>query len=228
MISKRIASAKCCNVFLFILIVALPMTGYAQQKYTEPIKTYKNGAVVETYSNDKLQISVSATIDKVFKNAKEIFFNIIVTPKINNVTLIVDDIKAVGITTSNKEKELEIYDYSSYKAKLKRNLLLWGPNAKQTTTVKTHINVQKNGNATYNYNGNSNVTATTTITEPNPVFYEARRDAEAFAEGYLKSNTVNLGEYINGFIVTKHSKYKEVNLTIPLNGDVYHFSFTLT
>lgn len=235
-----------------ICIISVAIVCQAQNSYTEPVKAFKNGALVETYSNETLQISVSVSVEKVFNNAKEIFYNIIVVPKKDNVTLIVDDIKATGITSSNKEKNLEIYDYNSYKSKLKRNILLWGPNANNTTTIKTDVNTQTqgsiSGNTTgsgtvnyntgyanvssnsqgnYNYSENKTVTATTKITEPNPIFYETRKNADVFAEGYLRSNTANQGSFINGFIVTKYSKLKEVKLIIPINNSVYHFNFTL-
>ena len=237
-------------VILFNLLVYVGQC-YSQTTYSQPTKTYKNGALVETYSNDKLQISVSAIVEKVFYNAKEIFYNIIVIPKTDNVTLIVDDIKAFS-----KNKELSIYDYQSYKTKLNRNIFLWGPSANTIKTITTTTEAQTTGTsnqssnisgsvATYSnnsnlgstasvsgnsdsntsYNETTNVKSSTKIIEPNPVYYETNQNAEKFAEGYLRSNTANIGDIINGFIVTKYSKTKNVELIIPLFGDTYRFSF---
>ena len=235
------------------LVITLFVVNYSfgQNVYTQPQISYKNGALVETYSSDNLQISVSASIEKVFNNAKEIFYNIIVTPKSDNITLVVNNIKAYQID-KNKEKEIKLYDYQSYKAKLKRNILLWGPNQNESKTITTNIQSQTSGisdqnkyitgtvndnettsttslraneNSKTNYNQNTNVKVTTTITEPNPIFYETNKNAELFAEGYLRSNTVNIGDVINGFVVSKLSNSKHIKLTIPINNDVYSFSF---
>ena len=224
---------------------------YGQKIYSDPQKSYKNGALAETYSNEKLQITVSASVEKVFNNAKEIFYNIIVIPKVDNITMLVNDIKVYKVD-KNKEKELILYDYQGYKTKLKRNILLWGPNQNATKTITSDVQSQTSGtlnqnsnitgtiynNSTTsttsvrakedsqtNYNQNTNVKVTTKITEPNPIFYETNKNAELFVEGYLKSNTVNVGEIINGFVVSKLSTSKNVKMTIPLAGDIYTFLF---
>lgn len=224
---------------------------YGQKIYSDPKKSYKNGALAETYSNEKLQITVSASVEKVFNNAKEIFYNIIVIPKVDDITLLVNDIKAYKID-KNTEKELTLYDYQGYKSKLKRNILLWGPNQNTTKTITSDIQSQTNGTIDQNtnitgtirdnsttsttsvlasessqtiYNQNTDVKVTTEITEPNPIFYETNKNAELFVEGYLKNNTVNVGGIINGFVVSKLSNSKNVRMTIPIAGDIYSFQF---
>ena len=239
---------KCITIAFVVLCVNVC---YGQKIYSEPQKSYKNGALAETYSNEKLQITVSASVEKVFNNAKEIFYNIIVIPKVNDITLLVNNIKAYRVD-KDKEKELTLYDYQSYKTKLKRNILFWGPNPNTTKTITSDVKSQTNGtlnqnsnfsgsiydngtatttsvraneNSQTNYNQNTNVKVTTQVTEPNPIFYETNKDAELFVEGYLKSNTVNIGEIINGFVVSKLSNSKFVKMTIPIGDDIYSFLF---
>ena len=240
---------KRCIIFVFSLLWITVC--YGQNIYSNPQKSYKNGALAETFSNEKLQITVSANVEKVFNNAKEIFYNIIVIPKVDNITLLVNDIKAYKVD-NNKEKELTLYDYQGYKTKLKRNILLWGPDQNTTKTITSDIesqtngtlnqntnitgtiydnnttsttSVNANGNSQTNYNQNTNVKVTTNITEPNPIFYETNKNAELFVEGYLKSNTVNVGEIINGFVVSKLSNSKKVKMIISIADDIYTFIF---
>ena len=139
---------RCITIAITLLWVNIC---YGQKIYSDPQKSYKNGALAETYSNEKLQITVSACVEKVFNNAKEVFYNIILTPKIDDITLLINNIKAYKID-NNKEKELTLYDYQGYKTKLKRNILLWGPNQNTTKTITSDVQSQTNG--TLNQNSN--------------------------------------------------------------------------
>ena len=158
------------------------------------------------------------------------------------VTFNPEEVTSSLFTKKGDTISLEVYSYERYMKKVKRSQA-W---AMALTSFSAGFNAGSAGYSTsystaYNANGMpytkisthynasaasaANMAAQTQIATLGKMMEE---DKKAKEQGYLKTNTIHVGEAIIGYMNIKRKRGISMTVNIPINGQVYSFDWDVT
>lgn len=198
----------------------------AQKIYKDAVSAYSDDMPVRSYITDKVEVAVGADVKKrEYGFGEELRLYIIVKNKCEMPVNVGPENIKISVTEGKEFTELNVLTAKEYLKKIKKNILLFGPDNKEDVKVETKVRAV-DGWGLESMGGINSTTKTSVYTGARD---EAYSSAEEFVNAeYLKKNTLLNGEELNGFVATKISKKakkKPIEIKMELGGDIYIFNF---
>lgn len=146
------------------------------------------------------------------------------------------DVKANLVTKWDEYEEMKVYTAQSLQKKI-RNAQMWtaiamglsaGLNAASAGYSTSYVSSPYGGYTVQTYNAGNAAMANMFATNQMILMgKQMENDRKVRDEGYLKKNTIRPGEGIYGYMLVKKQKGKKMDVTIPIKGKEYAYSWSL-
>lgn len=146
------------------------------------------------------------------------------------------EVKADLVTKSDGYEEMKVYTAQTLQKKIRR-AQLWtsiavglnaGLSAASAGYSNSYVSTPYGGYTVQTYNAGNAAMANMLATNQMILMgKQMENDRKVRDEGYLKKNTIRSGEGIYGYMLVKKQKGKEMDVTIPINGKEYTYSWSL-